>query len=442
MLLTVGTSLLPEAMLVEIEELLPEAFHKLSLLKNKTCTGAEYTGWWEWPEKGGFDELRKIRTAVQRIEVPFDLVVLIGIGGSYAGTKAVVEALRHNYADWMIHAPQHYLPIVYAGNNLSERGMLELLELMEEHEPIVNVISKSGGTIEPNVAFRIIEESLRKRFGKESAKRILVTTQNDKNPLCELAEKRGYSLFPIPRDVGGRYSILTAAGLLPLTLAGYDAEQLLAGGDMFFSSVRDITSPQHPVLQYACFRKVAWEMGKKLDILAYREPKLAALTEWWKQLFGESEGKDGKGLMPMGMSYTTDLHSIGQYLQEGPSTMIETFLNVGPTAALVEKRVKVPVDELGDNKAMRFLFNRYLGELDEAAWQASQKAHAHRGVPCLELNLSKLDEYHLGYLMAFFQTACAVSGLLLEVNPFDQPGVEVYKKELYKLLGREGTHVG
>ncbi len=166
------------------------------------------------------------------------------------------------------------------------------------------------------------------------------------------------------------------------------------------------------------------------------------MTEWWKQLFGESEGKDGKGLMPMGMSYTTDLHSIGQYLQEGPSTMIETFLNVGPTAALVEKRVKVPVDELGDNKAMRFLFNRYLGELDEAAWQASQKAHAHRGVPCLELNLSKLDEYHLGYLMAFFQTACAVSGLLLEVNPFDQPGVEVYKKELYKLLGREGTHVG
>lgn len=432
MLLTLGTNVLSEDTLKKIEELESSALEKLTSLKEKTCVGSEFTGWWDWPEHSGFEALRQIRE--RRIDVSFDLVVVVGIGGSYAGTKAISDALRHQFADQTMNVSQRYLPIVYAGNNLSERSLLELLDLMEEHDPVINVISKSGGTIEPNLAFRILEESLYKRFGDEAAKRIFVTTQDDKNPLCELSQKRHYALFPIPQNVGGRYSVFTAAGLLPLTLAGYDTKQLLAGADRLFSEFRGELSAKHPVVQYACFRKFAWDEGKSLDILSYREPKLAALIEWWKQLFAESEGKEGRGLMPMGMSYSTDLHSLGQYLQEGPACMIESFLDVGPVRSITETRVKIPVDDRGDNKSMQFLFNRYVSEIDEAVWKASQKAHSERGVPCIELKLSQLDEYHLGYLLAFFQVACGIGALLLEVNPFNQPGVEIYKKELHKLL--------
>ncbi len=436
MLLTVETNRLPEAMREEMNALLPEAFQHLTSLKNKTCTGADATGWWNWPEHSGFEEQRRIKDLVSRLELPYDLIVVIGIGGSYAGTKAISEALRHRYDEWLIDAPAGQIPIVYAGHNLSEQNMLELLDLLREREPIVNVISKSGSTIEPNVAFRVIEDMLCKRFGREAQKRILVTTQDDKNPLCELANKRSYPLLPIPQNVGGRYSVLTAAGLVPLSLAGYDVDALLSGADALYASLRDLETPDHPVLQYAAYRTLAWKHDKRIEVLAYREPKLLAMVEWWKQLFGESDAKDGKGLMPMGMSYTTDLHSLGQYLQEGPLTMVETFLNVGPTSAMVERRVKIPSDEQGDQQNLRSLYHRYIEELDQAAWQASQHAHSQRGVPCLELNLKSLDMYHLGYLIAFFQTACAVGGLMLGVNPFNQPGVEVYKKEMLRLLGK------
>lgn len=432
MLLSLGTHVLAEDTRKKMESLESTALEKLYSLKERTCLGSDFLGWWDWPEHAGFEVLRQIQS--RRFDVSFDLIVVVGIGGSFAGTKAVAEALRHQYADQTLNVSQRYLPIVYAGNNLSERSLLELLDLMEEYDPVINVISKSGGTIEPNLAFRILEESLYKRYGHDAAKRIFITTQSDKNPLCELAGKRAYTTFPIPEDVGGRYSVFTAAGLVPLTLAGYDTKQLLAGADRLFSEFRSDASAKHPALQYACFRKCAWDEGKTLDILAYREPKLAALVEWWKQLFAESEGKDAKGLMPMGMSYSTDLHSLGQYLQEGPACMIESFLDVGPLRSLVETRVKIPVDDISENRSVEFLFNRYLSDVDEAAWKASLNAHSERGIPCIELKLSHLDEYHLGYLLAFFQVACGVGALLLGVNPFNQPGVEIYKKEMHRIL--------
>lgn len=434
MLLTLGKSLLAEGLSIEIAALETMAHAKLLELKQKTCAGAEFTGWWDWPEQGGFAELQNIRAELAKIDVPYDLVVVVGIGGSYVGTKAIADALRHSYADQIISREDKYLPIVYAGQNLSEQALVELLDLLQEREPIVNVISKSGGTIESNLAFRIIEENLQKRFGNEASKRILVTTQQEKNYLYELGQKRSYRSFPVPHNIGGRYSVLSAVGLVPLTLAGYDTEQLLLGADMFFASLREDNVVDHPVLFYAAFRRLAWQMGKTLDILAFQEPKLATFIEWWKQLFAESEGKEAKGLMPLGMMYSTDLHSLGQFLQEGPACMIETFLKVGPSRDLVERRVRVPADDSGASESLRFLFKRYLAEVDQAAWLASQKAHSQRGVPCLELVLPHLDEYHLGYLIAFFQTACAVSALMLDVNPFNQPGVEVYKKELMNIL--------
>ncbi len=434
MILTLGKSFLTESLTTEINTLQVQALEKLNELKKKTCVGAEFTGWLDWPEQGGFAELQNIRAELAKIDVPYDLIVVVGIGGSYVGSKAIADALRHSYADQMVGRQDKCLPIVYAGQNLSEKALIELLDLLEEHEPIVNVISKSGGTIEPNLAFRIIEENLHKRFGDEASKRILVSTQQEKNYLCELGKKRSYRMFPVPHNIGGRYSVLSSVGLVPLTLAGYDTEQLLYGADMFFASLRADNVADHPVLFYAAFRRLAWKMGKTLDILAYQEPKLATFVEWWKQLFAESEGKEAKGLMPVGMMYSTDLHSLGQYLQEGPACMIETFLKVGPSRDLVERRVRVPADDSGASESLRFLFKRYLAEVDQAAWLASQKAHSQRGVPCLELVLPHLDEYHLGYLIAFFQTACAVSALMLDVNPFNQPGVEVYKKELMSIL--------
>jgi glucose-6-phosphate isomerase len=433
MLLTLDTQFLSEESLKNIGSFTPLAFEKLNALKEKNCPGSDYTGWWNWPEHSGFETLKQVRDRMLKMDITFDLVIVVGIGGSYAGTKAIAEALRHQFADQLWNEPQHRLPIVYAGHNLNERSLMELLDLMENHEPLLNVISKSGTTTEPNVAFRILEETLHKRFGKEAAKRIFVTTQDDKNSLYDIAHQRHYTFFPIPNDVGGRYSVFTAAGLLPLSLAGYDCEQVLAGADRLFSELRSLVSSDHPVLQYACFRKAAWDEGKVLDVLSYKEPKLAALVEWYKQLFAESEGKQGKGLMPMGMSYTTDLHSLGQFMQEGPSCMIQSFLNVGTSPSLIEKKVRIPADT-HPNKTMTHLWNRYVQEIDEAAWLASQQAHSERGVPCIELKLTQLDEYHLGYLLAFFQCACAVSALLLDVNPFDQPGVEVYKRKLHEIL--------
>lgn len=433
MLLTLEKHFLEESHSQKIESLLTQSHEKLESLKNKTCIDAENTGWWNAPESFAFQNLEEIKNYVSNIDINYDLLVVIGIGGSYAGTRAIAEALSHKYAERTFAQNQRFLPIVYAGHHLCESELVELLELLEEHEPLVNVISKSGNTIEPIVSFKIIEEALKKKFGKDAKKRILVSTQEKESFLFNDAKAENYKTFSLPENVGGRFSVFTSSSLLPLTLASYPTDELLQGADRLFKELfKDAT---HPCLEYAAFRKAAWDEGKRIEILAFRNPKLLAFSEWWKQLFGESEGKDSKGLLPIGMTYTTDLHSLGQFVQEGPAHMIETFLDLGQNTSLIEKRVKVP--HLKEQMSSDFhLGNRYVDDIDKAAWEASKTAHSQR-VPTIGLKMPEMDMYSLGYMMAFFQVSCAVSALLLDVNPFNQPGVEVYKSEMRKLLSQD-----
>jgi glucose-6-phosphate isomerase len=332
--------------------------------------------------------------------------------------------------------------IVFAGHHLSETGLIETLDLLEDRLPIVNVISKSGTTTEPSVAFRIIRNYMESRFGRqEAARRIVVTTDKEKGALKQVAREEGYQSFVVPDDIGGRYSVLSPVGLVPLALGRWDTKALLEGADQLFGELKGENRGSHPVLQYAAARKAAFDEGKRVEILSYINPKAAYLVEWWKQLFGESEGKDGLGLFPAGMAYTTDLHSLGQYVQEGVRNILETYLffeqeQVSQSAS-IERQLRVPkaadnLDQLG------YLENRRLREINEAAMLATQVAHFDGGVPSMTLSVPQFDEFGIGALFAFFETACAVSGSLLGVNPFDQPGVEAYKKNLFGLMGKPG----
>lgn len=416
---------------------LPAAQVAFRHLIDKSCVGAEWTGWFDWPKKHGFALKSQIERFVDELEVSYDLVLVVGIGGSYLGARAVVEALTHAHAALL--GGGHKRPaVVYAGHNLSEQGLVELLELLDHRRPLINVISKSGTTTEPAVAFRVLRSYLERRFGKaEAAKRIIATTDGQKGALRRLATESGYRQFVVPDDVGGRYSVLTAVGLVPLALAGFSIEKLLDGADQVFRGLQAPDAGEHAVLRYAAARTAAYKAGKRIELLAFSEPKLSYLAEWWKQLFGESEGKQGNGLFPAALSYTTDLHSLGQYVQEGPRNMLETFLIDSRNDGLIEKRLRVPrasdnLDELG------YLEDRHVSDINEAAMLGTMVAHADGGVPCLALQLPELSEHGLGQLFAFFETACAVSAALLEVNPFDQPGVEAYKKNLFGLLGKPG----
>lgn len=417
---------------------LPAAQAALHALTSKTCVGSEWTGWFDWPRQQGFALQREVAAFVQDLDVGYDLVLVVGIGGSYLGTRAVVEALSHTHSQLMATGMQQPPPVLYAGHNLSERGLVELLEVLDRRRPIVNVISKSGTTTEPAVAFRVIRSYLERRFGKaEAAKRIVATTDGHKGALRRLATDAGYRQFVVPDDVGGRFSVLTAVGLVPLALAGFATDKLLDGADQVFRELQAASAEDHTVLRYAAARTAAYKSGKRIELLAFSDPKLSYVAEWWKQLFGESEGKQGKGLFPGSLSYTTDLHSLGQYVQDGPRHMLETFLVAGRSDAPIEKRLRIPraadnLDELG------YLEERYISEINEAATLGTMVAHADGGVPCLALELPEMSERGLGQLFAFFETACAVSAALLEVNPFDQPGVEAYKKNLFGLLGKPG----
>ena len=438
----------PSEMQTTMTDLIPEARRQLAALQDKTCLGSEWTGWYDYPSRKGFALAAEVKAFVASRDFYHDVVLVIGIGGSYLGTRAVYDSLSHEYeAALGTKAGRSKRPLmVFAGHHLAEAGLIELLDVLEDRQPVVNVISKSGTTTEPGIAFRFIRSYMEKRFGKaEAAKRIIATTDPETGALRRVAQDLRYQTFPVPNDIGGRYSLLSAVGLVPLALAGFDIDQLLAGADGFFANLKDPQgSAALPLLEYASARRVALGSGKQIELLVYGEPKLRNLGEWWKQLFGESEGKDGRGLFPACLTYTTDLHSLGQYVQDGPRTLLETFLTVDHPASGegVERRVRVPVlsentDELG------YLENRLVGDVNAAALQATKIAHFDGGVPCLELRIDRLDELNLGGLFAFFEAACAVSAGLLGVNAFDQPGVEAYKKNLFGLLGKPGfEHLG
>jgi glucose-6-phosphate isomerase len=419
------------------------AMAHLDGLRAGSCAGGEWTGWFDYPARGGWPVLDSVEQFVRKNDTFFDLVIVTGIGGSYAGARAVSEALSHAFAHAMPRSAR--VPVVFAGHNLSEAGLLELLDLCDRRQPIVNVISKSGTTTEPAVAFRVLRSYLEKRFGdREAARRIVVTTDAKKGALRTLAREKSYRAFEIPDDVGGRFSVLTPVGTLPLALAGFDVRAMVEGADSVFSGLRqgNPSGAGAAAIEYACVRKAAWDAGKRVEVLSVADPRLSGYVEWWKQLFGESEGKGGLGIFPAGFVSTTDLHSMGQYLQDGVRNMIETFLvfdqpMAGPGKGTVERRLAVPAlagnaDELG------YLEGRHIEDLNVTVTQSAQLAHSDGNVPVFEVRAPRLDEYHLGALFAFHETVCAISALLLGVNPFDQPGVEDYKRNLFALLGKPG----
>ncbi len=408
----------------------------LQSIQNKTCVDAGFTGWYDYPQNHGFRLVQEIQKTVEDLEVAYDLVLVIGIGGSYLGTRAVVHAVQHSFAGVL---PSTLPLITFLGHHLSPTAMIEVLELVADRLPVVNVISKSGTTTEPSVAFRIVKKYMENRFGRsEAAKRIIVTTDKENGALRQLAVDEGYQSFVVPDDIGGRYSVLSAVGLLPLALAKINIQSVLTGADRFFAELK--RSPDHAAMRYACMRHAAYRAGKKIEILSFGNPKLHFFVEWWKQLFGESEGKEGKGLFPTGLSYTSDLHSLGQYVQEGERIILETFLRFYEEPYVAdgyEKQLRVPATGNDDDK-IQYLEGINVADINKTAMEATKIAHFDGGVPCIEIFAPVLNEESVGYFFAFFETACAVSGLMLGINPFNQPGVEAYKKNLFALMGRPG----
>jgi glucose-6-phosphate isomerase len=409
----------------------PKAHHILHTLQEGTHPYLESTGWWDWPKAKGFDLVQEIEAKVHALPVYYDSVIVVGIGGSYLGTRAVVDGLSPLYPEHHQGKPSPHKPVLYAGHNWSTVELLEVLNVIREKNPIVNVISKSGSTSETMAAFQWIRQVMEERFGAEACQhRIWVTTDASKGPLKAQADHFGYPTFPIPDDIGGRFSVLTAVGLVPLCLAGYSIQSLMQGAHDMFTHIKT-----HPtaVAEYAAYRRAAWESGLRMEVLAYADPRVRTFVEWWKQLFGESEGKGNLGLFPAGVQFPTDLHSLGQYLQEGCPTFLETFFHV-ETEGSNFTTLQVPGFPAVTHGNLQKLCGRSFSELNDMAWRATYQAHSERGVSCWELGLSRWDEAGLGGAFAFFETVCAVSAMLLEVNPFDQPGVEAYKQKMFAML--------
>ena len=393
--------------------------------------GSDFTGWVRLPENYDKEEFARIKAAAARIKADSQALVVIGIGGSYLGARGVIECLRSpNYNLKKKETPNIY----FVGNGLSSDYMSEIVELLDGVDFSVNVISKSGTTTEPAVAFRFFRELLEKKYGpEEAAKRIYATTDRRKGALKSLADAKGYETFVVPDDVGGRYSVLTAVGLLPIAVAGIDIDALMAGAREMMDTCTAADMSANPTWQYAAARYELYRCGKKIEILAAYEPCFRFMAEWWKQLYGESEGKEGKGLFPASVEFTADLHSMGQYIQQGERHLFETVVRFGPS----QHENPVPYDET-DGDGLNFLAGKSMDFIREQAMDGTLLAHVEGGVPNITLYTDTLDESVMGQLIYFFEYACGLSGYLLDVNPFDQPGVEAYKKNMFALLGKPG----
>ena len=399
-------------------------------LQKGSGAGGEFTGWVDLPRSYDREELARIQAAAKRIQRNSQALVVIGIGGSYLGARGVIECLRSpNYNLKKKDTPNVY----FAGNGLSSEALEEILDLVRDVDFSVNVISKSGTTTEPAAAFRFFRQLLVEKYGREGAReRIFATTDAHKGALRTLADREGWETFVVPDDIGGRYSVLTAVGLLPIAVTGIDVEKLLAGAEEMrkVCEVQDFTNP---AWRYAAARYRLYRSGRSVEVLSCYEPAFRFMGEWWKQLFGESEGKEGKGLFPASVEFTADLHSMGQYLQQGQRLMLETTVRFAPKAG----HLTVPADgENGDG--LNFLAGMTLDEIGEKAFAGTLLAHTEGGVPNLILECGERNEETLGQLIYFFEYACGLSGYLLDVNPFDQPGVEAYKRNMFALLGKPG----
>ena len=400
-------------------------------LQEATGRGNDFVGWVNLPRDYDKEEFVRIQAAAKKIQSDSRALVVIGIGGSYLGARAAIELLRsNNYNLIEKDTPNIY----FTGNGLSGDSLQEVMDLLGDQDFSVNVISKSGTTTEPAVAFRFFKAMLEKKYGKaEAAKRIYATTDKARGALKSLADAEGYETFVVPDDVGGRYSVLTAVGLLPIAVAGVDLEKLMAGAADMMEICRKADLTSNPAWQYAAARSDLYAQGKKIEILAGYEPRFRFFAEWWKQLYGESEGKENKGLFPASVEFTADLHSMGQYIQQGERHMFETVVRFGPSRS----QLQVPYDE-ADGDGLNFLAGRDMDFIATQAMDGTLLAHVEGGVPNLIVRAGSIDEYTCGELIYFFEYACGLSGYLLGVNPFDQPGVEAYKKNMFALLGKPG----
>ena len=399
------------------------------MLARHNGPGGDFTGWVNLPRDYDKEEFARIKAAAEKIRRQSQVLVVIGIGGSYLGARAVIELLASpNYNLKQKDTPDIY----FAGNGLSTDALLELIALIGERDFSVNVISKSGTTTEPAVAFRIFREMLERKYGREGAReRIYATTDKARGALKGLADQEGYEEFVVPDDVGGRYSVLTAVGLLPIAAAGLDIDQLMAGAQR---AMEALSAPDldNPAWQYAAARNALYESGKKVELLVCYEPSFRFFSEWWKQLYGESEGKENKGLFPASVEFTADLHSMGQYIQQGERLMFETVVKFAPKGEFIIPNDPANVDGLN------FLSGKPLAFVAEQAMRGTILAHVDGGVPNILLELPAISEDTVGELIYFFEYVCGLSGYLLKVNPFDQPGVEAYKKNMFALLGKPG----
>ncbi len=414
----------------EFKQMMPQLEAAHHMLEGRAGPGNEYTGWLDLPRDYDKAEFSRIKEAAARIRTDSDVLVVIGIGGSYLGARAVIEAVKS--AQYNL-SPSGSPRIFFAGNSVSPAALADVMAACEGVDFSVNVISKSGTTTEPAVAFRIFRELLEKRYGREGAKkRIYATTDARRGTLKELADSEGYERFVVPDDVGGRYSVLTAVGLLPIAAAGIDIDALMAGAAAARTELAALNE-QNSCYRYAAARNILARKGKAVEVLAAYEPDFALMNEWYKQLFGESEGKDGKGVFPASVVFSTDLHSMGQFLQDGSRMLFETVVDIE------KPRVDVTIPKGGtDADGLGFLEGSTLSHVNRMAMQGTALAHHDGGVPVILLCTPSLAEYDLGYLIFFFEKACAISGYLLGVNPFDQPGVESYKRNMFALLGKPG----
>ncbi len=418
----------------ELKQIKPYVELANEVLTSKTGAGNDFLGWVDLPENYDKDEFTRIKKAAEKIKNDSDVLIVIGIGGSYLGAKAAIEFLSHSFYNNLPKDKRKTPEIYFAGTNMSGVYLQHLIEVVGDRDFSVNVISKSGTTTEPAIAFRVFKKMLEEKYGKEeAAKRIYATTDKEKGALKTLATAEDYETFVVPDNVGGRFSVLTAVGLLPIAAAGINIDDLMAGAKDAMNDFANKNMDENQALQYAAVRNILHRKGKDLELMVNYEPRVHYLAEWWKQLFGESEGKDGKGLYPTSADFSADLHSLGQYIQEGQRLFFETVVSIG------KPEVEFVIESDKDNlDGLNFIAGKTLDYVNKKATDGVILAHIDGNVPNLGVNIPEATPYHLGYTFYFFEKACGVSGYLLGVNPFDQPGVEAYKKNMFALLGKPG----
>ena len=408
---------------------------KIHMMMNKKVNNKdEFLGWLNWPSKYDKEEFEKIKKCAERSQKNSDILVVIGIGGSYLGARAVIEALTNSFYNLQSKENRKFPQILYVGNNMSSSYINDLVDYVQDKDISINVISKSGTTTEPAIAFRIFRNLLENKYGLEEAnKRIYITTDKEKGALRQLADDEGYETFIIPNNIGGRYSVLTPVGLLPIAVCGINVDKLMNGARFAQEKYNDSNLKYNDCYKYAVSRNILLKKNKNIEILACYNPKLQYMIEWWKQLFGESEGKNKKGLFPAGVQYTTDLHSLGQYIQDGQRCLFETVIDIK------DEPSDLTIDFEEDNlDGLNYLADKTLNYVNRKAMEGTIEAHVDGGVPNIVIEMEQLDEETIGHLIYFFEKACAMSGLLLGVNPFNQPGVEKYKTNMFRLLEKPG----